>query len=304
MLYAKGCEVNSADTSGFADALRLTAHADTVILVVGDRSGLTLDCTTGESRDRANLGLPGAQEELVKQVLAQGKPTIVVFISGRPVSSPYIAQHAPAILNAWLPGEEGATAIAEALFGQINPGGKLPVTIVRDSGQIPLYYNHKPSGGKSRWHGDYVDLLASPLFPFGHGLSYTQFMYSDLAVSAQPSATIPISLTITNIGPCAGDEVVQLYTRDLKASLPRPVKELRAFQRLTLQPSESKRLTFHLNTAQLAFYTADLQLMLEPGEFEVMVGSSSADIRLRGHFALTTSRPQRVASRVYRSDCV
>jgi beta-glucosidase len=254
--YAQGCTVLGASTDGFADAVAAAQRAAVAIVVVGDKAGLTKDCSTGEFRDRATLTLPGVQEELVKAVIATDTPTVVVYTNGRPVSSPWIADHATAILEAWFPGEEGAPAIADALFGEVNPGGKLPLTIARTAGQIPLFYNHKPSGSKSFLYGPYVDCDNTPLYPFGFGLSYTSFELRDLALSATAvtgSATLTVSATVTNTGQVAGDEVVQLYTRTLGASVTRPVKELRGFQRLTLQPGEAKRVTFQLHLHQTAY---------------------------------------------------
>jgi beta-glucosidase len=176
VIYAPGCDVAGPDRSGFAQAVQAANLADVVILVLGDKSGLTPDCTTGETRDRAELGLPGVQEDLARAVVATGKPVVAVLVNGRPVSSPWLHANVSAILEAWLPGEEGAAAIAELLFGHANPGGKLPVTVARSVGQVPIRYNLKPSGSHSNWYGDYVDTPVSPLYPFGHGLSYTSFI--------------------------------------------------------------------------------------------------------------------------------
>lgn len=289
LVYARGCANMDADTSGFAEAVQAAQQADAVILVLGDRSGLTPNCTTGETRDSMTLALPGVQQQLAEAVLAAGKPTAVVLINGRPLAIPWLAEHANAILEAWIPGEEGGPAVADALFGVLNPGGKLPITFPRGVGQVPIYYNYKPSGQRSNWYVNYVEGPVTPLYPFGHGLSYTSFTYSDLSVSPAQAASggvVEISCKVTNSGPVAGDEVVQLYTRDEYASLPRPVKELRGYTRLGLQPGESKTVSFHLPVDQLAFYDLDLNLALEPGKFLVMLGSSSEDIRLRGEFVL------------------
>jgi beta-glucosidase len=291
VLYAKGCDVNSPDRSGFNEAIEMADRADVVILVLGDKSGLIPDCTTGETRDRAELGLPGVQEELAKAVAAVGKPVVAVLINGRPISSPWLKENAQAILEAWLPGEEGANAIAEVLFGDMNPGGKLPVTIARSVGQVPMRYNNKPSGGHSNWYGDYVDLPASPLYAFGHGLSYTAFSYSDLQLSSEkvkPGDDVKISLTLGNIGPVSGDEVVQLYVCDEYASIPRPVKELKAFSRVRLGPGESCRLSFCLPVDMLAFHDENMDLVVETGKIKVMLGSSSEDIRLESEFEITS----------------
>lgn len=287
--YAQGCTVLGESTDGFATAVAAAEQADVAIVVVGDKSGLTKDCSTGEFRDRATLTLPGVQEELVRAIVATGKPTVVVYTNGRPVSSPWIAENASAILEAWFPGEEGAPAIADVLFGDHNPGGKLPVTIARNAGQIPLFYNHKPSGANSFPYGSYVDCSNEPLYPFGFGLSYTTFDLRDLTLSATEltgSDTLTISATVTNTGGVAGDEVVQLYTRTLGATVTRPIKELRGFQRLTLASGESKCVTFRLHLHQTAYYSRDMRFVVEPGTLQVMVGNSSENLPLTGEVAI------------------
>ncbi|MCA9891316.1 MAG: glycoside hydrolase family 3 C-terminal domain-containing protein, partial [Anaerolineae bacterium] len=184
---------------------------------------------SGEARDRADLGLPGVQRELVEAVVATGTPTVAVLVNGRPLSIPWIAENVRAVLDAWLPGEEGAPAIADVLFGEVNPGGKLPMTFPRSVGQVPIYYGHKPSGGRSHWKTTYVDLSNTPLFPFGFGLSYTTFELSNMRLDRQQAAagnSVAISVDVTNTGDRAGDEVVQLYVRNAAASMTRPLKEL------------------------------------------------------------------------------
>ncbi len=302
LLYAPGCDNSTRDTAGFAEAVSLAEQADAVVLVVGDRSGLLPHCTTGETRDSALLRLPGVQHELAQAILATGKPVAVVLITGRPYAIPELAERANAILQAWIPGEEGGMAIAEALFGEINPGGKLPITFPRSVGQVPIFYNHKPSASRSNWYGDYIDESIEPLYPFGHGLSYTTFTYENLTVmpaQATQNETVDISLEVCNSGDRRGDEVVQLYVCDEYASLPRPVKELKGFVRLNLAPGERKRVTFHLPVNQLAFYDADLRLVLEPGRILIMVGSSSKDIRLRGEFEIVGAEVAFVGRRVF-----
>lgn len=289
VLYAKGCDNLSDDVSGFGDAVKIAWQSDAVVLVLGDCSGLVPECTTGETRDVSDLRLPGMQEDLARAILATGKPVVVVLINGRPYGIPWLAENAAAILEAWLPGEEGGSALADILFGDAVPGGKLPISIPRSAGQIPVYYNAKVTGTKSYWHGDYVNEKATPLYPFGHGLSYTTFEYSDLVIDRMQAITgecVNISFNVKNSGEVSGDEVVQLYTRDPIASTPRPVKELKGYQRLTLTPGEQQALTFHLPVDLLAFYDNDLNLVLEPGAISVMVGSSSEDIRLSGEFEI------------------
>jgi beta-glucosidase len=259
------------------------------LVVVGDKAGLTDSCTSGETRDRAELGLPGIQEELVRAVYATGVPVVVVLINGRPLALPWIAEDVPAILEAWLPGEEGAEAVADVLFGAYNPGGKLPMTFPRGVGQIPIYYGHKPSGGRSHWKGDYVELSSRPLFPFGHGLSYTRFEYANLRIEparVAPAGGVTIAADVKNVGSRAGDEVVQLYVRDVAASVTRPVQELKGFQRVSLEPGEQVTVSFGLAMSSLGFYNRDMEFVVEPGDIEVMVGGSSADIHLKGSFEI------------------
>lgn len=288
VIYVQGCANDGQDRSGFAAALAAAREADAVILVLGDRSGLAADCTSGEFRDRAGLSLPGVQEELAQAVLAaaQGKPAAAVLINGRPLALTRLAEHVPAILEAWMPGEQGAPAIADALFGSLNPGGKLPVTLLRSVGQVPLVYNHKPSGGRSHFRGDYADLSTKPLFAFGHGLSYTRFEYSRLDVPAElrSGKAVRISCDVLNAGRRSGDEVVQLYIQDEYASTPRPLMELKGFRRISLAPGQAARVTFELSAEHLAYYLDDATLGLEPGRIRVMVGGGSADIRLEGAF--------------------
>jgi beta-glucosidase len=303
VVYAPGCQVNGSDRSGFAQAVRAASQADVVILVLGDKSGLTPDCTTGETRDRAEIGLSGAQEALAQAVVAAGKPVVAVLVNGRPVSSPWLHEHVSAILEAWLPGEEGAAAVAQVLFGEANPGGKLPVSVARSAGQIPISYNHKPSGSYSNWYTDYVETPVTPLYPFGHGLSYTRFVYSDLLLSrksVQSGEEVDIQLTVTNSGQLTGDEVVQLYVCDEVASIPRPLKELKGFCRLRLEPGQSCRVTFHLPVDLLAYYDESLELVLESGKIKIMLGSSSADIRLQDEFEITGSSKTPVARRLFK----
>jgi beta-glucosidase len=302
ILYARGCDNLDGDTSGFGEAVKAAEQADAVILILGDRSGMTPACTTGETRDSVDLRLPGVQEELARAILATGKPLVVVLVNGRPFALPWLDEQANAILEAWLPGEEGGAAITDILFGDANPGGKLPVTFPRHVGQLPIFYNHKPSGRRSNWHGDYVSEKVGPLYPFGYGLSYTSFTYDSLSIQREQATvgeTLEISLQVTNTGPVAGDEVVQLYIRDVYASSPRPVRELKAYQRLTLQPGETRKLTFHLPINQLAFYDDDLNLVLEPGRIDLMLGSSSEDIRLSGGFEITGPKKMPVKDRVF-----
>lgn len=289
VLHAAGCDVIDTDFSGFAAAVEVARRADVAILALGDRSGLSNDATTGEARDRADVGLPGLQSQLLAAVAATGTPVVMVLLGAKPLALGDVADKAGAILNAWLPGEEGGPAIAAALFGAINPGGKLPMSFPRSAAQIPVYYNHKPSGGRSHWKGSYVDMPTTPLYAFGHGLSYTEFAYRDLQVgpaAVAPDGRVAVSLSIANTGSRAGDEVVQLYLRDVVGSVSRPVKQLAGFARLSLAPGEARRVKFDVPVSLLAFHDRDMNLVVEPGTVQVMVGSSSADIRLEGSFEI------------------
>ncbi len=293
VLYARGCDISGTETGGIAEAVALAERAAAAVVVVGGRSSLAKGCTSGEFNDAASLSLTGVQQELVERVVATGTPTVVVLINGRPLALPGIAGQVHALLEAWLPGEEGGNAVADILFGVENPAGRLPVSLARDVGQMPLYYNHKPSGGKSMFWGDYSDMPASPLFPFGHGLSYTSFVYADLQLSAEkvsPESILDITLSVQNSGKQAGDEVVQLYLQDVAGSVTRPVKELKGFHRISLEPGESREIIFHLSMSQLAFHGSDMQFAVEPGQMKIMIGASSEDIRLEGSFEITGER--------------
>ena len=302
VLHARGCDNLDGDTSGFKEAVRIAGQAEAVVLVLGDRSGLAPNCTCGETRDSADLQLPGVQEALFQAVAAAGKPIAAVLVTGRPLAVNSLAEQAAAILEAWLPGEQGGPAVAAALVGDVNPAGRLPMTFPRHVGQLPVFYNQKPSGAKSNWYVNYVNTHSSPLYPFGHGLSYTSFDYSGLSIDrreARSGESVEVSLQVTNTGKAAGDEVVQLYVCDEYASCPRPVKELKGFVRLTLQPGESRRVTFRLPVDQLAYYDEELELVVEAGTIKVMLGSSSEDIRLEGAFEIAGKGKTPVTKRVF-----
>ena len=288
--FAAGGGILDATDADIAAAAEAARGADVAIVVVGERSGLTLECTCGEMRDRMELGLPGRQEELVAAVAATGTPVVLVLVAGRPLAIPSAAAASAAVVNAWVPGDEGPGAIAEVLFGDAEPGGKLPVTVPRHVGQVPIYYAHKPSGGRSHWHGDYVDGSHLPLWPFGHGLSYTRFALHGPSLdrtSFGPGDEVAIGVEVENVGARAGDEVVQLYVRDAEASVTRPVKELRGFRRVRLAPGERRRVTFRLAAEQLAFTGLDGRLVLEPGRVRLMVGTSSTDLPCQAEVELT-----------------
>ena len=277
--YAKGCDVLADDTSGFAEATAAARSSDVAIVVVGEPKEFS-----GEAASRASLDLPGRQMDLVKEVARVGKPTIVVLVNGRPPTIGWIADNVPAILEAWMSGTESGNAIADILFGDVNPGGKLPVTFPRLTGQVPIYYNHLTTGRPpkdDRYNSKYIDAPWTPQFPFGFGLSYTQFQISNVALSAaqiRPDGSIRVTADVQNVGKRAGDEVVQVYIRDVAASIARPVKELKGFQRVTLRPGEKRHLEFVLGPEHLGFYNHDMKFVVEPGEFRVMVGSNSQDV--------------------------
>jgi beta-glucosidase len=278
--YAKGCDILADDTSGFAEATAAARASDVAIVVVGEPKDFA-----GEAASRASLDLPGRQMDLVKEVARVGKPTIVVLVNGRPPTIGWIADNVPSILEAWMAGTESGNAIADILFGDVNPGGKLPVTFPRLTGQVPIYYNHlntgRPPDAGNRYNSKYIDAPWTPQFPFGFGLSYTQFKISNVALSAtqiRPDGTIRVTADVENTGKRAGDEVVQLYIRDVAASIARPVKELKGFQRVTLQPGAKRSVEFVLRPEHLGFYNQEMKFVVEPGEFRVMVGSNSQDV--------------------------
>jgi beta-glucosidase len=291
--FAMGCDVNSDDVSGFEAAVAAATSADVAVVVVGDKAGLTEDATSGESRDVAHLTLPGVQEELVLAVAATGTPVVLVIVGGRPMGSPAVHAACAAVLAAWLPGEQGAAAIADALTGAVSPGGKLPVTWPRSSGQVPVFYAHKRSGGRSHWKGEYVDESNEPLYPFGFGLSYSAFALSDVAVhpAALPAttldATVSVTATLANTGTTTADEVVQLYSSDPVASITRPVRELQAFLRVSLEPGATARVELTVPVAALGFTGSDLRYGVEPGTMDFYLGTSADAAELAGSVLLT-----------------
>jgi len=288
LTYARGVTVDlkvladpaaydAADRAGIEEAVGAASAADAVVLVVGETGGMS-----GEAASRASLDLPGRQLELARRVIGAGRPTAVVLINGRPLSIPWLAQHAGAILEAWFPGTEGGNAVADVLFGKVNPGGKLPVTFPRTVGQVPLYYNHantgRPPDENNKYTSKYLDAPWTPLYVFGHGLSYTQFRLSGLRLEPariRNDGRVDVSVDVENVGWRPGDEVVQLYVRDLVASVARPVQELEGFERVTLGPGERKTVRFALGPDQLGFFDREMKWVVEPGTFRVRVGTSS-----------------------------
>ncbi len=275
--YAKGCEINCDSTTGFDEAVRIARDSDAVIVAVGESADMS-----GEAASRSSLDLPGRQTDLVKAIRATGKPVVVVLMNGRPLTITWIAENVPSILETWFAGTQAGSAIADVLFGDVNPSGKLPVTFPRSVGQMPLYYNHKNTGrppdANNKYTSKYLDVPWTPLFPFGYGLSYTQFKLTNLQLSARrikPNGQVKVSVDVENTGARAGDEVVQLYIRDVAASVTRPVRELKGFKRLTVQPGERQKVEFTLSSEQLGFYNRAMRFVVEPGDFKVFAGTSS-----------------------------
>ncbi|MFG1867155.1 glycoside hydrolase family 3 N-terminal domain-containing protein [Micromonospora arborensis] len=300
--YAPGCDVVDPSTDGFSEAVAAAAAADVAVLVLGDRSGLTPRATTGESRDRSSLDLPGVQEELVRAVVATGTPVVAVLVAGRPVGSDFLHEKCAAVLMAWLPGQTGAQAIAEVLLGEVNPSGRLPISYPRSVGQIPVFYGHKVSGGRSHWHGDYVDSPVTPRYCFGHGLGYTSFEIDEATVDraeVRAGDSVSVEVTISNTGHRAGEEVVQLYVRDPQSTVTRPVLELKGFARVSAAAGQRVAVRFDLPTAQLGFYGRTMDYTVEPGQIEVYVGFSSQDRTLAGSLLIGADAQRSVLPKVY-----
>lgn len=294
--FAKGCDltigersfiqklhINETDRSGFASAIALARQANVVVMVLGE------DCyMSGEARSRASLELPGLQQELLEAVQAVNPNIVLVLMNGRPLSIPWAAIHVPAILEAWFPGSEGGNAVADVLFGSYNPSGKLPVSFPQTVGQEPFYYNHKTTGRPSTSVEGFVgftrfeDVSNEAVFPFGFGLSYSSFSYSDLRLSGpvvSPEKKVSVSITLTNTSEKEGTETVQLYLRDLQASVTQPVKALKDFKQVTLAGGASETVTFSITPEKLIFFDADGNEVLEPGTFTVMIGGNSRDVQ-------------------------
>jgi len=288
LLYAKGCEIEGNDKSGFAEAIKVAKQSDVVILSIGERRDMS-----GEARSRSNIDIPGMQEDLLKELLATGKPVVVLINAGRPLVFNYTADNATAILYTWWLGSEAGNAIADVLFGDYNPSAKLPVTFPQSVGQIPIYYSHFNTG-RPVTSGDvpntsYIDLSIYPKYEFGFGLSYTTFEYTNLKLSKNkmtPDEKIEVSLTVRNSGKYDGEEIVQLYLRDKVGSIARPVKELKDFIKIALKAGESKMIKFTIDKEKLSFYNQKLQWVAEQGDFDLMIGASSADIRLKDSLEL------------------
>lgn len=288
VLHVKGCEIEGADRSGFEAALATAAAADAVVVAVGERFWMS-----GEASSRADISLPGVQEDLVAALAATGKPVIVVLMNGRPLAIPRLVESASALLETWWLGAEAGNAIADVLFGAYNPSGKLPMSFPRHVGQVPVFYNEKSTGRpfdpNSKWTSKYVDMPNAPLFAFGYGLSYTTFQYDTLQLSKlsfKKGETITVRVDVRNTGQYDGEEVVQLYVRDLVGSVTRPVKELKGFRKVMIPKGTTQRVEFSLSEEDLRFYGRDMRFDSEPGEFEVFIGGSSDSVKSK-KFTLT-----------------
>lgn len=285
--HAHGCKLDGADRAGFTEAVRIADASDLVILAVGEGREMS-----GEAACRTSLELPGVQQDLVEAVCATGKPVIVVVMAGRPLSISWIAENAAAVLNAWHLGTESGHAIADVLFGDVSPSGRLAVTIPRNVGQVPIYYAHKNTGRPptaEKYTSKYLDVPWTPLYPFGFGLSYTTFEYKNLRISpttARIGDVIEVSVDLRNTGTRSGVETAQLYIRDLVASMTRPVRQLKGFDRVELKPGEVRTVSFKLPVSELGFLDANLKHIVEPGSFKVWVGPSSAS-GVEGQFEVT-----------------
>jgi beta-glucosidase len=290
--YAIGADPRSDDRSGLDEALRLVQDADLTVLMVGEHFDLS-----GEARSRSDIALPASQQALAERLLGSGKPVVVLLANGRPLAMPWLAEHASTLVETWMLGVESGNAIADVLLGKVSPGGKLPMQFPRASGAMPDYYGARPTGRPadpdiSKDTVRYLDQPITPVFPFGHGLSYSSFAFDDLKQSGAAlnrSDTLTLSFTLRNVGKMQADEVVQLYVRDPVASVARPVMELRGFQRIALAAGARQTVKFHLKPAQLALYSDQGTWQVEAGRFDYMIGSSSQDIRLRGTFQVGES---------------
>ena len=293
LLYAQGCGITDMSRNGFADAMAVAKKADVVVMAMGEAPDMT-----GEAKSKSNIHLPGVQEDLIKEIKATGKPVVVLLMAGRPMIFNWTADNVPAIVYAWWLGSQGGNAMADVLYGDYNPSGKLPITFPRSEGQIPIYYNHYNTGRPAKSDTDlfyvsaYTDLLNSPRYAFGHGLSYTKFGYKNMEIgkfnpSVKGNKPIQVSFIIQNTGKYAGEETVQLYLRDMVSQPLRPIKELKDFKKILLQPGEVRKVSFIIKRDELAFYNDKLERITQPGTFQVMIGGGSDDIRLQKSFDLT-----------------
>jgi beta-glucosidase len=283
LLFTQGCEINSENTADFQNAINIAKKSDVVVMVMGESERMS-----GEAASRTNLDLPGNQKDLLKAIKKLGKPIVLVLMNGRPLTLEWEDENMDAILETWFPGTMGGYAIADLIFGDASPSGKLTMTFPRNVGQIPIYYNVKNTGRpyeingpEQKFRSRYLDVYNSPLYSFGYGLSYTTFKYSDFAIDKKTygfKETINIRVTVTNTGTFKGEEIVQLYMRDLVASITPPLKELKRFEKIMLEPNESKKVTFTLTSHDLAFYTKDMSFKAEAGKFKLFVGTNSDEL--------------------------
>lgn len=285
LLYAKGCNVDDQDKSQFAEAIETAKKADVVIMTLGEGHAMS-----GEAKSRSNIGFTGVQEDLLKEIAKTGKPIILMINAGRPLIFNWASDNIPAIMYTWWLGTEAGNSIADVVFGSVNPGGKLPMSFPRTEGQIPVYYNHYNTGRPAKNNTDrnyvsaYIDLDNDPKYPFGYGLSYTDFKYSDMVLSSANltgNQTLNISVTVSNTGKYDGEEVVQLYIRDLFGKVVRPVKELKGFQKIFIKKGESKKVDFKLTPEDLKFFDDELNFDWEGGEFDIMVGTDSQHVQTK-----------------------
>ena len=290
LLYAKGCEIEGNNKDGFAEAINTAKQADVVILSIGERRDMS-----GEAQSRSNIGIPGVQEDLLKELLATGKPVVVLINAGRPLVFNYTADNAPAILYTWWLGSEAGNAIADVLFGDVNPSAKLTMTFPLSVGQVPIFYSHFNTGrpvlndSNHVYNSAYRDLSIYPKYAFGYGLSYTKFEYSNLQMSNRKMVAnerMEVSVNISNTGKYDGEEIVQLYLRDKVGSISRPIKELKDFKKKYLKVGETKTIKFVIDKEKLSFYNQQIQWVAEAGNFDLMIGAASNDIRLKGEFEL------------------
>jgi beta-glucosidase len=284
VVHERGCGVTGTDDSGVAAAAAAAAGADVAIVFVGGESGLQQHSTVGEARDATSLALTGVQSQLVDAVIGTGTPTVVVLVSGRVHAVPEIAERAAALVQAWMPGEEGGNGIADVLSGRVDPSGRLPVSMPRNVGQVPVYASPRAGGGKSLFYGDYSDSPTTPLFPFGHGLSYATFERGALTVEAAGSTAEPVVLSIEtrNTSHRPGTDVLPLVFRDEVASVARHRPVLCGFAKVALEPGEARTVRFTVDPSRLAFYDPQMRFVVEPGAFTFLVGTASATVSLTG----------------------
>ena len=281
IIHAKGCQITGNDKSGFLEALRAARTADVIVAAVGESRMMS-----GEALCRTDLGLPGVQKDFLMELQKTGKPVVVVLMNGRPLAIPWVKKNVPAILETWFLGTQAGPAIADVLLGKYNPSGKLPVTFPVSVGQVPIFYGHKNTGRPPipgiRWNSKYLDIPVEPLFPFGYGLSYTTFEYSEITLSDTillPGGELTATLTVSNTGDLDGEEIIQFYIRDLVGSVTRPVLELKGFRKESIPAGESVTVQFAITEEDLKFYDINMEFTAEPGDFELFIGPNSAELK-------------------------